>query len=147
MNLETNVLGWRELPPDLAELKGIGVEGKIIEWEHTGSTAIVGHGADRDYMALVAPLCTPEPIRDALESAGWSRDCKGCRYVGDFESFRKGDVNLILFVNELLYREKLAAFRICRYLHKTGLLSMHDKDLRVRLHKIASDELPNGGLD
>lgn len=106
------------------------------EITHAGSTAILGAGADVDFYVLTHDL---ETSHSWVLSEGWIDSGNG--YAEDFRSVRKGEVNLILFADERMYYERVAAMRIARWLHAGGLLGMSDKELRVSMHQVASGEL------
>ena len=126
---------------DLDQLPG------YIEHNLAGSTAILGNGADVDYMVLVDEGHLTDAV-GYLRGQGYVEDCVGCRYKGDFRSLRNGIVNVIVFEDDRMYYERVAAFRIARYLHQSGILPMTSKAVRVALHQVASGEaIDIEGLD
>lgn len=89
----------------------------VSRYELTGSTAILGQGADVDWLVKVNNL--PEFQKHlAAVSPGWEQDGKSYANIGvgnindRFVSFRKGEVNLIVTQDYTFYNRTSLATRV-----------------------------------
>lgn len=100
-----------------------------------GSLYIIGEGNDIDIIALVS---------DKTEARCAAR-VNGFRYTGedsgeedDFDTFRKGDINLMITENSEFHANFLQASEVCRFLFEQCGIS--DRATRVAVHRIIMHE-------
>lgn len=116
-----------------------------------GSVAITGQGNDIDLLVLLTDesgFLESTPMRlstgaDLFHSMGYEspetgEETSGGADTDDFNSFRLGEVNILL-TDDPAYRERwLAATSLCKELH-SRLGIMGDRDIRVLVHQVVVD--------
>jgi hypothetical protein len=98
-----------------------------------------GEGHDYDYVVLVAGF---NRAASDLQEAGFVLNSPDGYEVGQFASFRAGDVNVMLTEDEEFFDKFVAAAQVCKYVE--GLLAARwpespgslDREQRVKIHRI-----------
>lgn len=113
----------------IQKLREEGVD--VLRWHINGSVAINGQGNDLDLVVLV-PKLVPFMLAYCYARQGG----QSYESAGTFESYRDGDVNILLMEDAYFYENWLTAREVCRVMGEYGF---EDRDFRVRMFSIICD--------
>lgn len=102
---------------------------------HVGSSYIAGRGKDLDLVLWVMDLDFNK-ARECVYAAGFEYTGQDSGTEDDFDTYQRGDVNLMLARTHEWAQEFATAAEVCKYLHNTGALRIDDKEGRIKIHRI-----------
>lgn len=101
----------------------------------TGSTAISGLGKDADYVVKVPDVVV---AFDELSAEGWVGNGHGYIHTADFQSMRKGCINILLVQSDAKFREWEMALDVCLALQDIGVPVT--RKVRHKVHRVIRQE-------
>lgn len=98
-----------------------------------GSTFIVGKGHDFDFLVITSDINT-----ELLRELGFERDLSDelpYDYESTFESWRLGEINLLMTTNPEYFIAEVAAATAARLIYESPSFNMNSRSDRVKFHK------------
>lgn len=101
------------------------------DFAHVGSSYICGEGEDID-IVMYLPKGTAWLVPVTSIGYQFTGRCSG--EEDEFQTFRKGPINLMVTDSREFIRDFANAAEVCKYLHKE--YGFGDKQTRIRIHRI-----------
>lgn len=104
-----------------------------------GSVALIGRGKDVDVMVLIDS--GTNPLFNRLRAAGFKQEShEGYEDQADFQSFRRGHINLLLVTDPDYFLTEAAAVVAARVLN-LGAANLSEREGRIAYHGLMREEM------